>query len=65
MTHKFLSVMLAVRRAGITEALTSLESKKAIRALRGRVVVLSRSSLEEIAGAAYGIPEWKYKRLIT
>jgi CRP-like cAMP-binding protein len=65
MTHKFLSVMLAVRRAGITEALTSLEGKKAIRALRGRVVVLNRSSLEEVAGAAYGIPEREYRRLIT
>jgi CRP-like cAMP-binding protein len=65
MTHKFLSVMLAVRRAGISEALTSLESKKAIRALRGRVVVLNRSFLEEEAGAAYGIPEREYKRLIT
>ena len=41
MTHKFLSVMLAVRRAGITDALTSLEGKKSIRALRGRVVVLT------------------------
>jgi CRP-like cAMP-binding protein len=63
--QRFLSVMLAVRRAGITEALTSLEGKKAIRALRGRVVVLNRSSLEEVAGAAYGIPEREYRRLIT
>ena len=65
MTHTFLSVMLGVRRAGITDALTALEGKKAIRAMRGRVVVLSRPILEEIAGAAYGIPEREYKRLIT
>jgi CRP-like cAMP-binding protein len=65
MTHLFLSVMLAVRRAGITEALNFLEGKKAIRAMRGRVVVLNRSILEEMAGAAYGIPEREYRRVIA
>jgi CRP-like cAMP-binding protein len=65
MTHKFLSMMLAVRRAGITEALNFLEGKKSIRAMRGRVVILNRSVLEEIAGAAYGIPEREYRRLIS
>ena len=64
MTHQFLAIMLAVRRSGITEALNNLEGKKAIRALRGRVVILNRSVLEEIAGAAYGVPEREYKRLI-
>jgi CRP-like cAMP-binding protein len=65
MTHKFLAVMLAVRRAGITDALNFLEGKKAIRAMRGRIVVLKRKVLEEVAGAAYGIPEREYRRLIT
>jgi len=65
MIHKFLAVMLAVRRAGITDALNFLEGKKAIRAMRGRIVVLNRKVLEEVAGAAYGIPEREYRRLIT
>lgn len=65
MIHKFLAVMLAVRRAGITDALNFLEGKKAIRAMRGRIVVLNREVLEEVAGAAYGIPEREYRRLIT
>jgi CRP-like cAMP-binding protein len=65
MTHKFLSVMLAVRRAGITNALNFLEGEKAIRATRGRVIILNRAALAEIAGAAYGVPEKEYKRLIT
>ena len=64
MTHKFLSVMLAVRRAGITDALAALEGKKAIKAMRGRIIVLDRKILEGIAGAAYGIPEHEYRRLI-
>jgi CRP-like cAMP-binding protein len=65
MTHKFLALMLSVRRAGITEALSFLEGKKAIRAMRSRIIVLNRSILEEIAGAAYGVPEKEYKRLIS
>jgi CRP-like cAMP-binding protein len=65
MTHKFLANMLAVRRAGITDALSVLEGKKCIRALRGRILITDRKCLEEIAGAAYGVPEREYKRLIT
>jgi hypothetical protein len=57
--------MLAVRRAGITDTLNFLEGKKAIRAMRGRIVVLNRTVLEGVAGAAYGIPEREYRRLIT
>jgi hypothetical protein len=55
--------MLAVRRAGITDALTYLEGRKAIRAMRGRIVILNRACLEEIAGAAYGVSEKEYERL--
>lgn len=65
MTHRFLAVMLAVRRAGITEALNYLEGRNAIKALRGRVVVLNRLLLEEIANGAYGMPEQEYKRLLA
>jgi CRP-like cAMP-binding protein len=65
MTHQFLSAMLAVRRAGITEALIDLEGKKAIRATRGHIIILNRAILEQIAGAAYGTPEAEYKRVIT
>ena len=65
MTHQFLSVMLTVRRAGITDALTALEGLKCIRALRGRILITDRKCLEQIAGAAYGIPEGEYQRLLA
>lgn len=65
MTHKFLAVMLAVRRAGITDALNYLEGLKAIRAQRGRIIILNRNILEDIAKAGYGLPEQEYKRLLT
>ena len=64
MTHQFLSVMLAVRRAGITEAINDLEGRKAIRAARGHIIILNRAILEQIAGAAYGTPEEEYNRVI-
>jgi len=65
MTHKFLAIMLAVRRAGITDALNYLEGKKAIRSMRGRIIILNRGTLEEMAGGSYGVPEQEYKRLLT
>ena len=65
MTHKFLANMLAVRRAGITDSLSFLEGKKCIRALRSRIVITDRKCLEVIAGAAYGVPEKEYQRLIN
>jgi CRP-like cAMP-binding protein len=60
MTHEFLSVMLAVRRSSITDALHGLEGKRLIQSLRGRVRILSRPRLEQAAGGAYGVPETEY-----
>lgn len=65
MTHRFLAEMLAVRRAGITEALNYLEGRNAIKALRGRIIILNRSQLEDVADGAYGMPEQEYKRLLA
>ena len=64
LTHHFLSLMLAVRRAGVTEALTFLEGKKAIRAMRGRIIVLNRKFLEDIAGEVYGVSEKECEQVL-
>jgi CRP-like cAMP-binding protein len=64
LTHDFLSLMLGVRRAGVTEALHSLQRQKLIRAGRGEVVVLNRKGIERTAGEAYGTPEAEFRRLI-
>jgi CRP-like cAMP-binding protein len=64
LTHEFLSLMLGVRRAGVTEALQRLEGLKAIRATRSRITVLQRDRLEKCAGDCYGTPESEYRRLI-
>jgi CRP-like cAMP-binding protein len=64
LTHEFIAIMLAVRRAGVTEALNILERQGIIRAKRGNIVVLKRKKLEQVAGDSYGIPEAEYRRLI-
>jgi CRP-like cAMP-binding protein len=63
-THELLSIMLGVRRPGVTVATHVLEGSKMIKATRGRLTVLSREKLEEAAGGSYGIPEAEYERLI-
>ena len=63
-THEFLSMMLAVRRLGVTVTLHTLEGTGAIRRERGVVTVTNRERLEEIAGDAYGQAEAEYRRLI-
>ena len=63
-THEFLSLMLDVRRASVTEALQALEDRGLISTKRGQVIVLDRAKLEDVAGDSYGVPEAEYTRLI-
>ncbi|MCF7701907.1 Crp/Fnr family transcriptional regulator [Loktanella sp. M215] len=64
LTHEFLSVMLGVRRAGVTVAIHLLEGKGLIRANRGQIIILDRHELEDLAQSAYGTSEAEYARLI-
>lgn len=63
LTHEFLSLMLGVRRAGVTEALQSLKRKKLIETGRNQIKVLNRKGIEQAAGNSYGVPEQEYQRL--
>ena len=64
LTHEFLSLMLGVRRAGVSETLQSLARRRLIRAGRGEIAVLDRKGIERVAGDFYGVPEAEYRRLI-
>jgi CRP-like cAMP-binding protein len=64
LTHEFLSLMLGVRRAGVTEALDTLRKQRLISYKRGTITVRDRKGLVRTAGEAYGIPEAEYRRLI-
>ena len=63
-THEFMAIMIAAQRSGVTITLHFLEGSGMIRSKRGRVVIVDRDKLEDIAGDAYGRPEAEYRRLI-
>jgi CRP-like cAMP-binding protein len=65
MTHEFLSLMLGVRRSGVTDQIHVIEGLGIIKATRGNIRVIDRAKLEELAGGSYGIPEREYERLIA
>jgi CRP-like cAMP-binding protein len=64
LTHEFLSVMLGVRRPGVTVALHTLEGKGLIRSNRGEIIVVDRDGLIALADGAYGLPEREYDRML-
>ncbi len=64
LTHEFLSLMLGVRRAGVTVALSALTKQGLITHVRRGITVRDRKGLERFAGDSYGIPEAEYRRLI-
>jgi CRP-like cAMP-binding protein len=64
LTHEFLSLMLGVRRAGVTVAMGALQGAQIIRYARGRVTVLDRPRLEEASCGCYHITRSAYDRLL-
>ena len=63
LTHEFLSLMLGVRRAGVTVALQHFENGGLIATSRGSIIIRDRDGLEESANGFYGAPEAEYERL--
>ncbi len=53
LTHEFLSMMLSVRRAGVTTALGALKDAGIIATGHGRIAVLDRKRLETAACECY------------
>jgi CRP-like cAMP-binding protein len=64
LTHEFLALMLCVRRPGVTVATHILEGQGIIRAKRGRITILDRPKLADLAGDCYGLVEAEYERVI-
>ena len=64
LTHELLSLMLGVRRAGVTTALRNLSDAGAVRTRRGGIGICDRSQMLAIAGDAYGGPEAEYQRVL-
>jgi CRP-like cAMP-binding protein len=65
LTHEFMAMMIAADRSSVTVSLHVLEGAGMIRSKRGRVLILDREKLEELAGEGYGRPEAEYRKLIA
>ena len=55
LTHQFLSFMLGVRRAGVTQALGALVRSAVISSSNGRITILDRRGLEAASCECYAI----------
>jgi len=63
LTHEFLSQMLGVRRATITEAMGPLQQAGLITYARGIVQIVDRAGLEAVSCECYRIIRDEYRRL--
>ena len=60
LTHEFLSLMLGVRRVGVTGALNQLARKGVIRLSRGRIWVIDRDGLIDLRTVVMASPKlWR------
>ena len=64
LTHELLSMMLGVRRAGVTVAMGALQGAQIVQYARGRVTVLDRARLEEVTCGCYHITRSAFERLL-
>ena len=64
LTHEFLSLMLAVRRPGVTEALQMLQDRGLIMTSRGVITIKDRAGLEAACCDCYQIVASEYERLL-
>ena len=60
-THRFLALLLGVRRQGVTLALHELEGQGFIRGTRNLVTITNRNGLLGLAGEFYGVAEAEYE----
>jgi CRP-like cAMP-binding protein len=65
LTQKFVSMMLGVRRASITEAAISLQQAEAISYSRGQIVIIDSQKLESSACECYSKIQNEYTRLLA
>jgi CRP-like cAMP-binding protein len=63
LTHEFISMMLGVRRAGVTESAIALQQDGLISYTRGHVTIKDREGLEDLACDCYRIIKAEFDRL--
>jgi CRP-like cAMP-binding protein len=63
--HEFHSMMLGVRRAGVTVALAALKTAELIRNTHGQVTIIDRHGLEAASCGCYRMVRNEYDRLLA
>ena len=63
-SKSILSLMLGTQRSSATLAVQALEGHRLIKARRGRITILDRKTMEQVADGGYGLAEAEYARLI-
>jgi CRP-like cAMP-binding protein len=64
MTQELIANMLGVRREGVTEGASRLQSAGLISYSRGRILVLNRAELEKRTCECYAVVKKEYERLL-
>ena len=64
LTHEYLSMMLGVRRASVTEVLQSLQEHGVIDTSRGKITVTNREGLEDLSCECYRNVRHVYEQLL-
>lgn len=64
MTHEFLSIMLGVRRAGVSEVAEELQRSGTIQYHRGELRIVDREALEATACECYQLDRARFERLL-
>jgi hypothetical protein len=65
LTQEFLSLMLGVRREGVTLAAGNLQKQKLIRYSRGRIRILDRAGLEAVTCKCYAVCKDEYDNFLA
>jgi CRP-like cAMP-binding protein len=65
LTQEFLSLMLGVRRAGVTEAALTLQTEGYINYTRGHITIIDREGLESASCGCYEIIKAEFDRLLA
>jgi CRP-like cAMP-binding protein len=63
LTHELLSIMLGVRRPGVSLALNKMEEDGLISTQRKVIMIKNRAGLKKVAQGFYGVPESELERL--
>src|SRR5207253_5370059 len=63
-THEYLATMLGTHRPSVTLAMTDLEGRHAVTAGRGRIRIVDRAKLEEVASPCYRVIRDEWERLL-